>query len=108
MSAARARSLASTDGSASSAMAETGRAATTKTVVPVQTGTTDTTVAADGTVAAANTDNLNFASAGTVTAVNVKAGDAVTAGQVLATIDGTALDAAAAKAQADLDTATAK
>ena len=84
-------------------------ATTTKTVVAVQTGTADTTVFADGSVAAASTDNLNFASAGTVTAVKVvEAGDAVTAGQVLATIDGTSLDAAVAKAQADFDSANAK
>ena len=38
-------------------------------------------------VAAAQTDNLSFTSPGTVTAVNVKAGDTVTTGQVLATID---------------------
>ena len=38
-----------------------------------------------GTIAAAQTADLSFTSAGTVTAVNVKAGDTVTAGQVLAT-----------------------
>jgi multidrug efflux pump subunit AcrA (membrane-fusion protein) len=83
-------------------------AATTRQLVAVTTGTIDTTVGAEGTVAAAQTDNLNFSSAGTVTAVNVKAGDTVTAGQVVATIDGTALGAATAKAQANLDSAEAK
>jgi macrolide-specific efflux system membrane fusion protein len=82
--------------------------ATTKQLAAVTTGTVNTTVTAQGTVAAAQTDNLNFASAGMVTAVNVKAGDTVTAGQVLASIDGTALQAATAKAQATLDSAQAK
>ena len=82
--------------------------ATTKQLVAVTTGTVDSTVAAQGTVAAAQTANLNFSSAGTVTAVNVQAGDKVTNGQILATIDGTALAAATAKAQANLDAAEAK
>ncbi len=81
---------------------------TTKQLLTVTSGTLDTTVSAEGKVAAAQTNDLNFASAGTVTAVNVKAGDTVKAGQVLATIDGVALAANTAKAQANLANAQAK
>ncbi len=66
------------------------------------------TVSAEGTVAAAQTDDLSFSSAGTVTAVNVKAGDTVKAGQVLATIDSAALQSAVTSAEADLASAQAK
>src|SRR5689334_10870867 len=59
----------------------------TEQVVDVTVGTMARTVSAQGTVAAAESDDLNFAAAGTVTAVNVKAGDKVAAGDVLATMD---------------------
>jgi multidrug efflux pump subunit AcrA (membrane-fusion protein) len=66
-------------------------------------GTIGDTVSTQGTLAAADTSDLSFASAGTVTAVNVVAGQTVKKGQVLATIDPTdliadqaAVDAAAA------------
>src|SRR5260221_9479045 len=62
-------------------------------VVDVTKGDLSNTVSAQGTVEAAQTDDLNFSAAGTVTAVNVKAGDKVTAGQVLATMDSAALAA---------------
>jgi multidrug efflux pump subunit AcrA (membrane-fusion protein) len=81
---------------------------TTKQVVDVTTGPMSQTVSAEGTVAAAQTDDLSFSSAGTVTAVNVKAGDAVKAGQVLATIDSAELASAVASAQADVADAQAK
>ncbi len=77
-------------------------------VVEVTRGDMAQTVSAEGTVAAAATDELSFGSAGTVTAVNVAAGDTVTAGQVLATIDSAELEAAVASAQADLAEAEAK
>ncbi len=66
-----------------------------------------TTVSAEGTVAAAQTDDLSFTSSGTVTAVNVKAGDAVKAGQVLATIDSASLQSAVTSAKASLASAQA-
>ena len=66
------------------------------------------TVTAEGTVAAADTEELSFSSAGTVTAVNVKAGDTVKAGQVLAEIDSAELEAAVADADASLADAQAK
>ena len=58
----------------------------------VSRGTMSETVSADGTVAAAQTDDLSFTASGTVTEVNVKAGDTVSAGQVLAKIDSAELD----------------
>src|SRR5205085_10757509 len=54
-------------------------------VVDVTVGPMSRTVSAQGTVAAAESDDLSFAAAGTVTAVNVKAGDKVNPGDVLAT-----------------------
>jgi macrolide-specific efflux system membrane fusion protein len=69
----------------------------------VSTGTIQETVSAEGTVAASETDDLNFTSAGTVTAVNVEVGDVVAAGDVLATIDSAELEAALAEAQAEYD-----
>jgi RND family efflux transporter MFP subunit len=68
----------------------TGLSVTTVTV-SVTTGTIRQTVASSGTVAPASQANLNFAVSGTVTAVDVKAGQTVTAGQVVATLDTTAL-----------------
>ena len=59
-------------------------------------------------IAAAQTDDLSFTSAGTVTAVNVKAGQAVKAGDVLATIDSAELAAAVAEAEASVADAEAK
>ncbi len=70
-------------------------------------GTLARTVSAQGTVAAAESEDLSFASAGTVTAVSVKAGDQVTTGQVLATMDATELEADVAEAEADLAEAKA-
>jgi macrolide-specific efflux system membrane fusion protein len=69
----------------------------------VSTGTIQTMVSAEATVAAADTEDFNFTSAGTVTAVNVELGDVVTAGDVLATIDSAELEAALAEAQAEYD-----
>jgi multidrug efflux pump subunit AcrA (membrane-fusion protein) len=86
----------------------TASSTTTKQVVDVTKGSMSETVSAEGTVAAADTDDLSFASSGTVTAVNVKAGDTVKAGQVLATIDSAELQAAVASAEADVADAQAK
>jgi len=83
-------------------------AAPTQQLVTVTRGTMSNAVSAEGTVAAAQTDDLSFSSSGTVTAVNVKAGDSVTAGQVLATIDSSQLQAAVSSAQATVASAQAK
>ena len=83
-------------------------AADTEQVVAATTGTMAQTVSAEGTIAAAQTDDLSFTSAGTVTAVNVKAGQEVKAGDVLATIDSAELAAAVADAEASVADAKAK
>jgi multidrug efflux pump subunit AcrA (membrane-fusion protein) len=77
----------------------------TNETVSVTTGTMQQLVSASGTIAPASQANLNFAVSGTVTAVNVKAGQTVTAGQVLATVDTTALQAQLDAAQAQLTSA---
>jgi membrane fusion protein, macrolide-specific efflux system len=82
------------------ASSPTGLTVTTATV-RATTGTIQQTVASSGTLEPASQANVNFAVPGTVTAVNVKAGQTVTAGQVLATVGTTALtdDEDAAQAQ---------
>jgi macrolide-specific efflux system membrane fusion protein len=74
----------------------------TTVTVPVTTGTIQSTVASSGTIEPASQANLNFAVSGTVTAVNVKAGQTVTAGQALATVDTTALSEEVSAAQAQV------
>jgi len=75
---------------------------TTTTVQTVSTGTITQTVSASGTIEPAQQASLNFAQSGRVTAVDVTAGQVVTAGQTLATIDDTSLSASLAQAQAQL------
>lgn len=77
-------------------------------VVAATVGTMARTVTADGTVAVAESQDLSFTSAGTVTGVDVSAGQAVTAGEVLATIDSAALQAGVADAQSSVASAQAK
>ena len=71
------------------------------------TGTIQQTVASSGTIEPASQANLNFGVSGTVTAVNVKAGQTVTAGEVLASVDTTALSEEVNAAQAQLASAEA-
>ena len=68
-------------------------AATTASLVTAQstTGTIVSSVSLSGSVASSSINELTFDAAGTVTAVNVAVGDTVTAGEVLATIDDSAL-----------------
>ena len=80
---------------------------TTRELVTVTRGPLTDTVTADGTAAAQQTDDLSFGASGTVTAVNVSAGDRVTAGQVLATLDSADLESDLASAQSDLADAEA-
>jgi macrolide-specific efflux system membrane fusion protein len=75
---------------------------TTTSVQTIATGTITKTVASSGTLEPANQANLDFGASGRVTAVNVTAGQTVTAGQALATVDSTSLAAALAEAQATL------
>lgn len=77
-------------------------------VVSVTTGAMKQTVAASGTIAPAQEADLNFAVSGKVVAVNVAAGQAVTAGQTLASVAPTALQADTSAAQASLTAAQAK
>jgi macrolide-specific efflux system membrane fusion protein len=85
----------------------TGLVVTTETVA-VTTGTIQQTVASSGTIEPASQASLNFAVAGTVTAVDVKAGQTVTNGQVLATLNTTALAEQVAAAEAQLSSANAR
>jgi multidrug efflux pump subunit AcrA (membrane-fusion protein) len=77
-------------------------------VVNVTTGTMQRTVAASGTLEPAQQASLNFAVSGAVTAVDVTTGQSVTAGQTLATIDPSALQAQLSSAQASLSAAQAR
>lgn len=88
--------------------AATPTTSSTAQVATVTRGPMTQTVSAQGTVAAAQSDNLSFGSSGTVTSVDVKAGDAVHAGQVLATIDSAQLQANLASAQAAVAKADAQ
>jgi multidrug efflux pump subunit AcrA (membrane-fusion protein) len=83
------------------ATATTGSADT----ATVERGTVTQTVSAAGTVQAAGTRGLSFSTTGTVTELNAKAGDPVTAGQVLAKIDDSDAQAAVDTAQTAVDTA---
>ncbi|WP_410587026.1 efflux RND transporter periplasmic adaptor subunit [Amycolatopsis sp. lyj-23] len=56
---------------------------------PVRRTTVTETVSAAGTLASSYTGAANFATAGKVTSIDVKVGDVVSAGQKLATVDGT-------------------
>jgi multidrug efflux pump subunit AcrA (membrane-fusion protein) len=80
----------------------------TSEVVKATTGTIKQTVATSGTLEPASEANMNFGVSGTVTAVDVEAGQTVTAGEVLATVGTTALQADVDAAQAELQAADAR
>src|SRR6266545_6236877 len=82
-------------------------AAPVERTVAVTSGPMRQTVSASGTLQPATTQNLSFTTSGQVTAVNVKAGQQVTQGTVLATIDSAALQRQVAQAQATVDSAAA-
>ena len=88
--------LATTSSSASPLITTTTKAET------VSTGTITQTVSTSGTIEPAEQASLNFGQSGQVTAVDVSAGQTVTAGQALATIDSASLAASLAQAQASL------
>jgi multidrug efflux pump subunit AcrA (membrane-fusion protein) len=81
---------------------------TTNQTQSVTTGTITQTVSSTGTIEPASQANLSFAVSGRVTAVDVTAGQAVTAGQSLATIDPTSLAASTAQAQATVSSDQSK
>jgi multidrug efflux pump subunit AcrA (membrane-fusion protein) len=82
-----------------------GAAPATPTTTKVLRGTVTLAVSASGTVSSTQTRGLSFSVSGTVTEVNVKAGDTVTAGQVLARIDPTDAQAAVDSAQSRVNDA---
>ena len=77
-------------------------ATTTTRVVTVAPATLDQSVASTGTVEPAQQADLSFVVSGVVAAVDVSVGQKVTAGETLATLDPTQLDATLAQAQATL------
>jgi macrolide-specific efflux system membrane fusion protein len=77
-------------------------------LVSASLGSVQSTVSSTGTLAPATSLDLNFVNAGTLTSVSVKAGDTVTAGQVLAKIDDAAAKANLGTAKANLLAAQAK
>jgi multidrug efflux pump subunit AcrA (membrane-fusion protein) len=70
-------------------------------------GTVTSIVSGTGSLAPAGRMNVNFKTAGTLTEVDVRVGDKVTAGQVLARLDGSTQQAALAQAQASVASAQA-
>jgi macrolide-specific efflux system membrane fusion protein len=84
-----------------------GLVVTTKVVTVTRTNMQQT-VPSSGTIEPASQANLNFAVSGTVTAVDVTAGQTVTSGQVLATVDTSALQEQFSAAQAQLAAAQDK
>ena len=77
-------------------------------LVAATTGTIRQSIASTGTIAPAEQDAVNFTVPGKVTRVAVTAGQRVSAGTMLATIDTATLTANLAQAQATLATAQAK
>src|SRR5438270_1524245 len=86
-------------GSATSAAAQTATA---------DRGSITKSVSTSGVVSAEQTSSLSFQASGKVTAVNVKLGQAVKAGDVLAEVDPTDLQAALDTANSNLSSAHAK
>ena len=80
----------------------------TITTAAVSQGPIAVTVSGSGSVAAARTVDLSFQQDGTITSVDVAVGDAVSAGQTLASIDASDLELALQQAQASLKAAEAQ
>jgi multidrug efflux pump subunit AcrA (membrane-fusion protein) len=90
------------------ASATTATPAATSQSVAASLTTMEKSVAASGTVTPTVQEDVSFASSGTVTAVAVAAGQTVTVGQTLATIDTLQLNADLLSAKATLASAAAK
>ncbi|WP_407344745.1 efflux RND transporter periplasmic adaptor subunit [Pengzhenrongella phosphoraccumulans] len=90
------------------ASATTATPAATSRSVAASLTTMEKSVAASGTVTPTVQEDVSFASSGTVTAVAVAAGQTVTVGQTLATIDTLQLNADLLSAKATLASAAAK
>jgi multidrug efflux pump subunit AcrA (membrane-fusion protein) len=74
----------------------------------VTVGTIEQTLSLTGNLSPISQANVNFQVSGTVTGLDVSAGQTVTAGQVLATVDDSTMQAALTQAQASLAAAQAK
>src|ERR1035437_8031732 len=85
-----------------------GSTATQYRTATVALGTIQQTLSLTGNLSPISQSNVNFQVSGSVTAVNVSVGQTVTAGQVLATVDGTTMQSALTQAQASLTAAQAK
>jgi multidrug efflux pump subunit AcrA (membrane-fusion protein) len=85
-----------------------GTAAVSLVTAKATTGTIVSSVTISGSVASSTVDELSFGAAGTVTAVKVTPGAKVSAGQVLATIDDSALQVQLTTARANLTAAQAR
>lgn len=79
----------------------------TTTAVAASLSTIQQSVSASGTLTPTVQEDVSFAVSGTVTSVDVAAGDTVTAGQQLATVDTLQLNAALLQARAELASAQA-
>lgn len=88
--------------------AETTNAAGAAQVVEASLGSLTETVSAEGTLAYAQSEDLSFSASGTVTEVLVEAGQAVTEGDVLATLDSPELAADVASAETAVAEADAR
>lgn len=86
---------------------KTTTSASSSRTVQVTKGTQTMTVAFDGTLSPRKQSNVNFGVSGTVTSVKVKAGQTVTKGKKLATVDDSDLTDAVDLAKANLTTARA-
>jgi multidrug efflux pump subunit AcrA (membrane-fusion protein) len=71
-------------------------------------GTVTQSISMSGNLASAAESDLNFGSAGKVDAINIQVGQTVTAGQALASLDTSSLQASLSQAQANLSSAQAK
>ena len=71
-------------------------------------GTVTQSILLSGNLSPVGESDLDFGSSGRVTAVNVRPGQSVTAGEALATIDGSTLEASLTQAQAGLTSAQAR
>src|ERR1700730_4459774 len=88
--------------------AQAGKATTTYRTAAVTYGTITQTIGMAGNLAPVSEADLNFASTGTVETVTAQVGETVVAGQILAALDPTILEAQLSQAQATLASARSK
>lgn len=89
-------------GGAGTAWALTGSSGSAYRLASVERADVQQTVPADGTLSAQHSAVLSFAAGGTVSSVRVAVGDPVSAGELVATLDPTALNSAVTSAQQTL------